>query len=368
MASGIHGSTRASADTTAALKDIHDKSASIFLASDRARIFEIVSSALRTIHSLETAEFVWSSKTTPLDDETPAHTSAPAAPLPPAATEHRLPLALGDTSWGTLVIRAPGHPATAALELAQAWCGTAAAALAAIAQAGTAARAERLQAVSLALGRLVHDIRSPLTAVGLGVELVLMDGVPKEMLKESGGKIQQSLKEINIIAEDLLGFARGKITANLERTDLATFIPEVYKAISQIHRGGAPMELHTEGTELWAMVDHLKIRRITHNLVKNAQHALREFKDRPKKINITIRPASSGERVEYIIADTGPGIPAEVRKHLFQPFVSCNTPGGTGLGLAMAKMATESMGATLPCETSPATGTSFTLSFPLATS
>lgn len=64
------------------------------------------------------------------------------------------------------------------------------------------------------------------------------------------------------------------------------------------------------------------------------------------------------------IADTGPGIPAEERRHIFQPFVS-KKPGGTGLGLAIAQRIVTAHGGRIDLESAPDHGSRFIISLPL---
>ena len=65
-----------------------------------------------------------------------------------------------------------------------------------------------------------------------------------------------------------------------------------------------------------------------------------------------------------IVQDTGSGIPEEVRAKLFQSFVTSGKPGGTGLGLAMVKRTVDAHGGTIGVESTPGTGTKFTIRIP----
>ena len=87
------------------------------------------------------------------------------------------------------------------------------------------------------------------------------------------------------------------------------------------------------GLEIDADPEHLS--RILLNLVRNAQQILQDpdFPGPERRIVVTAR--RDGRIVTVEVADTGPGLPASVREHLFEAFSSAR-PGGTGLGLAIA--------------------------------
>jgi len=74
------------------------------------------------------------------------------------------------------------------------------------------------------------------------------------------------------------------------------------------------------------------------------------------------------ERVRLEVADTGPGIPAELRTRIFEPFFTTKAPGhGTGLGLALCRGIIEAHGGTIQMESRPGHGTVFRIELPLVT-
>lgn len=82
------------------------------------------------------------------------------------------------------------------------------------------------------------------------------------------------------------------------------------------------------------------LRELTRNLLHNAiQHS------RPGALQLRLR-ANAGE-AELLIADSGPGLGAEQREQLFQPFAGSSRPGGFGLGLAICQEIVRSLGGTL---------------------
>ncbi|HTT56248.1 MAG TPA: ATP-binding protein [Opitutaceae bacterium] len=97
---------------------------------------------------------------------------------------------------------------------------------------------------------------------------------------------------------------------------------------------------------------------IASNLVQNAIEAT----DAGRRVGVTF--GASGGQVAVTVADEGPGIPAAIREHLFEPGRS-GRPGGSGLGLAISQLLARQIGATLELDSTGPGGTSFSLFMPV---
>jgi CheY-like chemotaxis protein len=96
----------------------------------------------------------------------------------------------------------------------------------------------------------------------------------------------------------------------------------------------------------------------------NAHHALRKS-DGPKRISITTRADAVGGRIQLEVADTGPGIPAELQQKVFEPFFTTKPVGqGTGLGLSLCRNIVEQHAGTLRLASTPGRGTTFLIDLP----
>jgi two-component system sensor kinase FixL len=98
------------------------------------------------------------------------------------------------------------------------------------------------------------------------------------------------------------------------------------------------------------------------NLIRNAGEALAGTSD--PRIEIATALAASG-MIEIRVSDNGPGLPAEVRDRLFQPFVTTKE-AGTGVGLSICQGIVEAHGGTLAAEDRPGGGTVFRFTVPKA--
>lgn len=119
----------------------------------------------------------------------------------------------------------------------------------------------------------------------------------------------------------------------------------------------------TQGTTEVAdvLVDPSLLQRVIANLVTNAVRHTRVGK------HVLVSASALGDRVELRVIDRGPGLPAEDRDRMFEPFQRLGgTDNTTGLGLALSRGLTEAMGGTLTPEDTPGGGLTMVLSVPMA--
>jgi CheY-like chemotaxis protein len=103
------------------------------------------------------------------------------------------------------------------------------------------------------------------------------------------------------------------------------------------------------------------------NLIANAQQAMHNAPP-PRRLTITTRVEASSGGVILIVADTGPGIPAELQPRIFEPFFTTKPPGeGTGLGLSLCQGIIDSHGGTLRVDSQPGCGAAFIVELPVGT-
>ena len=96
------------------------------------------------------------------------------------------------------------------------------------------------------------------------------------------------------------------------------------------------------------------------NLVRNSIDALGDCGSR----TITIATAPGSDMVEVAVRDNGPGLPAEVRERVFEPFVSTK-PDGIGIGLSICRTIVEAHGGTIAVDTGTRRGAEFRFSVPV---
>jgi signal transduction histidine kinase len=209
-----------------------------------------------------------------------------------------------------------------------------------------------------------HDLRNPLSVVAL--TLGRLKGMP-EVVERAGGSLdraQLALSRVNRLLDDLLEIARIEAGAlNLVRE--RTWPAEIVTDAVNLHRPLADqrgIDLRVaSGEDLPAVsVDRHRIGQVISNLIGNA------LKFTPTGGTVEISAHAVGDRVCFVVADTGPGIPADQLPRLFDRFY--RAPGvkesGTGLGLAIVKGIVEAHGGEVRAESELGRGTRMIFELP----
>jgi signal transduction histidine kinase len=222
-------------------------------------------------------------------------------------------------------------------------------------------RSERLAAVGKMAAMITHEVRNPLSSIGLNTELLQdeLEGSSQEA-KDLLRAIQREIDRLTAITEEHLAFARlpkpklAPEAANTLVGQLADFMRE--------HLASKKIKLVVEladGDPI-AVVDAAQLRQCLINLVRNAEEALA---GRPTGTIVLRTRRAPGDRVSIEVEDNGPGIPPDVLTRLFDPFFSTKE-GGTGLGLALTQQIVKDHGGDLTVQSTVGRGTTFTVSVP----
>lgn len=221
--------------------------------------------------------------------------------------------------------------------------------------------AERMAAVGQAVGYIVHDLRN---LIGNAQMLLHLAETKKKSFEEAGAivrKINDSLDQALHLASDTLEFSRGTLEVHPEATDLTRVLQDELELWTDRFAEQAVQLVPDLPETCRCRVDPVRIRRVVHNLIKNALEAVRGQAD--ARVRVAARCAEEGTRL--VVADNGPGVPDEIRARLFQPFASHGKQSGTGFGLAIVKQIIDTHGGSINLETD-AQGTRFTILLPEA--
>lgn len=225
-------------------------------------------------------------------------------------------------------------------------------------------RTERLATVGKMAAMITHEVRNPLSSIGLNTELLEeeMAALPPQRAEEAKSlcrAITTEVDRLTEITEEYLQLARlpkPKLRQeSIERVirSLAGFVEERLR----VQGVEIQLELQEDGPEL--ALDEGQIRQALHNLLRNAADALEGQGGGVVRISVEHRDGES----ELRVADNGSGVPEDLLDRLFEAFVSSKTTG-TGLGLAVTHQIISGHRGIIEVENAPEGGAVFRIILP----
>lgn len=217
----------------------------------------------------------------------------------------------------------------------------------------------REQAALARLGEMAavvaHEVKNPLA--GIRGALQVIGGRLPETSRDRAiiGDIVARLDSLNEIVHDLLVFARPR-EPQLAPVALATLVEDT-AALLKKDPAHSTVDVLITGDRPTVQADHEQLQTVFLNLLLNAAQASGSAS------NVGVAIAATDTEARVIIADRGPGIPADVREKIFEPFFTTKHRG-TGLGLPTAKRVVERHHGTIAFECPPSGGTVVTVTLP----
>lgn len=219
-------------------------------------------------------------------------------------------------------------------------------------------RAERLSLLGHSAAAILHDLRTPMTAVGGYVELMTME--PDAAAREAHAqRVERALAHMDSMTQEVMAFARGSSELLRQKVYMNVFVDEVREMlVPETERFGVTLEVDATFDGV-ARFDAGKLKRVLFNLARNACQAMGEGG------HFTWRVAERDGKLVLECSDDGPGIPEEIRGRLFESFATHGKQDGTGLGLAMAKRIVEAHEGAIECNSVAGQGATFVITLPL---
>jgi signal transduction histidine kinase len=218
--------------------------------------------------------------------------------------------------------------------------------------------ATRLAAISRLTGGVAHEIKNPLNAIGLRLELLRARlGEPDHELSGEIDILSKEVLRLDRVVKTFLDFSRP-LDVHLQDIDLAVLAREVTEFVTpQARLAGIEVEFSAPSEPALLRGDSDLLKQAVLNLVTNAIDAM------PKGGRLQVRVDNSGDKLTLEVADTGSGIPPELRDKVFQLYFTTKT-GGSGIGLAMTYRAVQLHNGTISFKSEAGSGTTFRLEFP----
>ncbi|MCK5943882.1 MAG: HAMP domain-containing histidine kinase [Planctomycetes bacterium] len=224
-------------------------------------------------------------------------------------------------------------------------------------------RMQRLAQLGTLLAGFAHEVRNPLSTIGLNLQLVLEDFREAETTRDKRthkrlSTVEAEVRRLQKLLEEFLSYARAPepklvdVDLNQKLQALVDFQePEMkdrglsLRFYPGVDVGPVPCD--------W---DH--VQSAVGNLIRNAAEAT------PEGGEVLVSTLRDGDFVTIRVVDTGEGIPEEQAKRVLEPYFSTKK-GGTGLGLPTARRVADEHGGTLTMQSEPGKGTQFSLRLPL---
>jgi K+-sensing histidine kinase KdpD len=217
---------------------------------------------------------------------------------------------------------------------------------------------ERLSAVGRMASTIIHDIKNPMGTLRVYAQVMKKKSGNEEAAKLADEMIHQVDRFVNM-AQEILDFSRGVSATNIEETEFGEVMEGVLAFIEKdLTKRNIKLEknLNFPGK---VKIDQDKIVRVFYNIASNAADAM------PTGGTLTVTTEDAGGMVKVDFKDTGTGMPEEVKRKIFEPFVTYGKKHGTGLGMAIVKKVMDDHKGKIEIETEMGKGTTIRLLFPL---
>lgn len=227
-----------------------------------------------------------------------------------------------------------------------------------------ARRSERLAALGQLSAGLAHEIRNPLGVIKGSAEMLTQKlQQSDELARELAGYISTEVNRLSALVTDFLDFARP-LQAETHPTDVAALLDRVLKNVGD-RWTGKPVQVERQYASGLAPIplDESLCEQAFLNLVQNAYEAMEESGGK-LRVEVVRAARNSRRGIEVRLADTGPGVPDELREEIFNPFVTTKKKG-VGLGLAIVSKIVDGHQGSIRVDRGPHGGAVFTLFFPL---
>ncbi len=222
---------------------------------------------------------------------------------------------------------------------------------------------ERLATAGKIAAQVTHEIRNPLSSLGLNADL-LKDEIETLQASEEASlllnAIQDEIDRLTRITEAYLLFARMPSPQKKE-TSLNKIIINTFEFMSsQIYESKCDVQLKLDATPDRTLLDKEQMRQVLINLIQNALQAM------PDGGTISVQTTSSKKSITLSICDTGNGITKKMATGIFDPFFTTKSTG-TGLGLAMVKQICNAHNGSIILDSKQNKGACFTITLPTLT-
>lgn len=207
-----------------------------------------------------------------------------------------------------------------------------------------------------------HDLRNPINNISTGIQLMAMKLAPEDPNHEVINRIQGDCTRLSHLMESFMAFSRP-LELKFESIDLNLYLSRIVdRWRPKFSKVNVNPVINIEADIARIKGDPRSLDQVFTNLISNALDAMVEKGDTLAIKAAMNRETSGRPNVEISISDNGPGIPEDVKAHIFEPYVTTRQKG-TGLGLAITKQIVTAHKGSISVNSFPG-GTVFTVRLP----
>ena len=221
-------------------------------------------------------------------------------------------------------------------------------------------QAERMALIGRFASSIVHDLKNPLTIIGLAAEMACLDNASAQARQGSMDRIHKQVERITSMVNDILDYTRGAqgpVTLNPE--DYGGYLQGIVDELQrEVANRGVTVRFENPPPTVKLALNPPRLNRVFYNLVLNAVDEM------PGGGTVSVRTRLDDNEVVTEIADTGEGIAPEIIDRLFEAFATYGKTKGTGLGLSICQRIVQEHGGRIWAGNRPEGGAVFCFSIP----
>ncbi len=217
---------------------------------------------------------------------------------------------------------------------------------------------ERLSAVGRMASTIIHDIKNPMGTLRVYAQVMKKKSGNEEAAKLADEMIHQVDRFVNM-TQEILDFTRGVSSTNIQELDFAETMGAVLDFIEKDLSKNNVQLVRSTQFQGQVKMDQDKMVRVFYNLASNARDAMQQG----GSLTVSTEPSSGYVKIEF--RDSGSGMPEEVRKRIFEPFMTYGKKHGTGLGMAIVKKVIDDHQGKIEIESEMGKGTTIRILLPV---
>lgn len=223
---------------------------------------------------------------------------------------------------------------------------------------------ERLAAIGQMMTGLAHESGNALARSQSCLEMLAWEVEDRPEALDLIARIQKAQDHLKHLYEEVRGYA-APLRLERESWELSAVWRQAWDNLALQRKGrDAALTEETSGLDLHCAVDQFRLEQVFRNIFENSLAACAD----PVRIDVRSTPSAigGGPAIQVSVRDNGPGLNAEQKQRIFDPFYTTKTKG-TGLGMAIAKRIVEAHGGTISVSPNDGAGAEIRIVLPRET-